>query len=55
VDRRLQQRPPKIYRGSRRRVRGIRLRGHQSWEIWLLIAWVLFLFLIVVPRLIKNG
>jgi hypothetical protein len=54
VDRRLQQGPPKIYRGSRRRVKRIKLKGNQTWELWVLIVWVLFLLLVVVPLLIKH-
>lgn len=35
------------FRGSRRRVRGIRLRNHWSREMWLLLAWAVLLLLFV--------
>jgi hypothetical protein len=49
------QRAGKVYRGSRRRLRQIRLRGNASVGLWLLIAWVLFLLLVVVPWMIRQG
>jgi hypothetical protein len=48
-------RPSKTYRGSRRRLRDIRLRGNGSVELWLLVAWVAFLLFIVVPWMIRQG
>ena len=47
--------PPKVYRGSQRRVRLVKIRGSQTWELWVLIAWVLFLLLSVIPALIRNS
>jgi len=47
-------RPPKLYRGSRRRVRRARLRGNGSGELWLIVAWVVFLLLIVIPWMIRH-
>ena len=44
----------KAYRGSLRRVRRIRLRTNGSWELWVLIAWVAFLLLIVVPWMARQ-
>jgi hypothetical protein len=43
------------YRGSRRRVRRVRLRGNGSLELWMLIAWVTFLLLVVVPWMIRQS
>ena len=31
------------FRGSRRRVKGIRLRGHWSREMWILLVWAALL------------
>jgi hypothetical protein len=49
------QRPGKAYRGSRRRLKHIRLRGNSSLELWLLVGWVTFLLLVVVPWMIRQG
>ncbi len=36
------------FRGSRRRVREIRIRNHWSREMWIVLAWgVVLLFLVV--------
>jgi hypothetical protein len=48
-------RPAKWYRGSRRRIRRVRLRGNGSLELWLLIVWVMFLLLVVVPWMIRQS
>jgi hypothetical protein len=48
-------RPAKTYRGSRRRVRNIRPRGNASAELWLLVGWVAFLLMVVVPWMIRQG
>jgi hypothetical protein len=45
----------KWYRGSRPRLRRIRLRGNWSVEFWLLAAWVAFLLLVVVPWMMEHG
>ena len=47
-------RPAKAYRGSRRRVRRIKWRGNDSWELWVLILWVAFLLLVVVPWMMSQ-
>lgn len=47
-------RPPKTYRGSLRRLRRIKVRGHGSWELWILAAWVAFLLIVVIPWLIRH-
>jgi hypothetical protein len=44
-----------VYRGSRRRFRQIRLRDNSSAELWLIVAWVGFLLLVVVPWMIRQG
>jgi hypothetical protein len=48
-------RPAKTYRGSRQRLRSIRLRGNASAELWLFVGWVAFLLLVVVPWMIRQG
>src|SRR4029077_9700133 len=55
ADRGMQNRPPKIYRGNRKRVTRIKLHGNQTWELWVLIAWALFLIVVVIPLLIRNS
>jgi hypothetical protein len=48
-------RPAKTYRGSKRRVRRIRMRGNGSWEMWIFVVWVAFLLFVVVPWMIRNS
>jgi hypothetical protein len=48
-------RPAKTYRGSVRRLRRIRFRDNGAWELWLLLAWVAFLLLVLLPRMIRHG
>jgi hypothetical protein len=48
-------RPGKSYRGSRRRLRQIKVRGSGSAELWVLVAWVAFLLFVVVPWMIRQG
>ena len=48
-------RPGRWYRGSRQRLRRIRLRDNWSLELWLLIAWVAFLLFVVVPWMVRQG
>jgi hypothetical protein len=38
---------PLRFRGSRRRVRLIRLRNHWSREMWIFLAWAALLLLLV--------
>ena len=49
------QRPPMVYRGSRRRLKRLRWRGNFSFEMWLVLAWVLFLLFVVIPWMIRQG
>jgi hypothetical protein len=48
-------RPPKVYRGSRRRLRELKLRGNGSAELWLLAGWVAFLIFVVLPWIARHG
>jgi hypothetical protein len=48
-------RPPKVYRGSRRRLKQLKLQGNASLELWLLVGWVVFLLLVVLPWMIRQG
>jgi hypothetical protein len=48
-------RPAKSYRGSRRRLRELKLRGNGSAELWLILAWVAFVLLVILPRVIRQG
>jgi len=48
-------RPAKAYRGSRRRLRRIRLRDNGSWELWALAAWLTFLVLVFVPWMLRHA
>lgn len=48
-------RPIKMYRGSRQRLRRIRLRGNGSLELWLLVLWVAFVLLVVVPWMLRQS
>jgi hypothetical protein len=44
----------KRYRGSAYRVKRIRVRGNFSWEMWILLAWVFFLLLVVLPWMARQ-
>jgi hypothetical protein len=48
-------RPAKVYRGSRRRLKELKLRGNSSAELWLLIGWVAFLLFVVLPWMIRQS
>jgi hypothetical protein len=48
-------RPPKTYRGSHKRVRRIKMRDSGSWELWVLIGWLAFLVLVVLPWMIRHS
>jgi hypothetical protein len=48
-------RPGKSYRGSMKRLKRITMRGNLSWEFWLLLAWVAFLLLVVMPWMIRQA
>jgi hypothetical protein len=43
------------YRGSRRRIKRIKIRGNGSFELWLLVGWVAFLVLIVLPWMMRHS
>jgi hypothetical protein len=47
-------RPSKSYRGSPRRVRRLTFKSNWSMEVWLLIAWVIFLLFVVVPWMLRH-
>jgi hypothetical protein len=42
------------YRGSRKRIRRIRMQDHWSVELWLFVIFVLLALFIVVPWLIRH-
>jgi hypothetical protein len=48
-------RAPKVYRGSKKRLRSIRLRGSGSLALWVFIVMVLFSLFIVLPWLIVHA
>ena len=48
-------RPPKVFRGSPKRIRAIRWQGNGSPGLWLMLVWVLFLLLVVVPWMVRHG
>jgi len=48
-------RPPRTYRGSRRRLRRIKLRDNGSWELWALVAWLTVLMLVVASWALRQG
>lgn len=45
----------KTYRGSRKRVRRITLRGNWSYEVWIFVIVILIALFVVAPRLIKRA
>jgi hypothetical protein len=45
----------KRYRGSRRRLKRLTIRGNSSWEFWLLLGWIAFLLLVVMPWMIQQS
>jgi hypothetical protein len=47
-------RPPRVYRGSRRRVRKLTLRGNWSAGPWVLLAILVFVLLVVIPWISRN-
>jgi hypothetical protein len=49
------RRQPKVFRGSARRIRRIRMRGNNSLQFWLLVAWFAFLILVVIPWMIRHS
>jgi hypothetical protein len=47
-------RPPKTYRGSRKRLRQIGLRGNWSVEFWLFVVFLILALFVAVPWLIRQ-
>jgi len=49
-------RPGREYRGSRKRVRRIKVRDNWHWpvELWFVVAVVLFTLFVVVPWLVRH-
>jgi hypothetical protein len=45
----------KVYRGSKRRVQRIRLRGNGSLALWVFVAIVLFSLFVMLPWLIEHA
>jgi hypothetical protein len=45
----------KRYRGSRRRIKRLTIRGNSSWEFWVLLGWIAFLLLVVMPWMIRQS
>jgi hypothetical protein len=45
----------KRYRGSRRRLKRLTIRGNSSWEFWVLLGWIAFLLLAVIPWMIRQS
>jgi hypothetical protein len=45
----------KRFRGSRQRLKRTTLRGNTSWQFWLLLVWVGFLLLVVVPWMMRHA
>jgi len=33
----------------------MKIRDRQSWELWLLMAWVAFLLLVVIPWMVRHS
>jgi hypothetical protein len=48
-------RPPKIYRGSKRRVKRIKLGRNTSAKLWLLAGWLALLVFGLIPWLIRHS
>jgi hypothetical protein len=57
VDARSMARIPfaKRFRGSRRRARRITINGSVTWELWVVVAWILFLLIVVVPLILERS
>lgn len=47
-------RPPKVYRGSRSRLKKIRLRKNWSVQIWIILGVILLVLFVWIPLLIRN-
>ena len=46
--------PAKVFRGSRRRVRAIRVRGNGSPALWCFLLWIAVVLLVIVPRVLES-
>lgn len=46
---------PKVYRGSKKRLRGIRMRGNGSLALWVFLAIVLFVLCVALPWIILHA
>jgi hypothetical protein len=44
----------KVYRGSRRRLRRIKWRENMSVELWIFVAFVVFLLIFGIPWLVEH-
>jgi hypothetical protein len=47
--------PPKVYRGSRRRLKRLRARDNWSTEMWVLLIWLAFLLSVVIPWMVSRA
>jgi hypothetical protein len=50
----LRPRSAKVYRGSRKRLRRLRLSGNWSVELWIFLAVMLFTLFVVVPWIVRH-
>jgi hypothetical protein len=48
-------RSPLTFRGSRRRLKRIKMRQNSPLELWLLVGWVTFLLLFVLPWMVRHS
>jgi hypothetical protein len=48
-------RQPMTFHGSRRRMRQITIKGNSSLELWLLVVWVVFLLIVVLPWMVRHS
>jgi hypothetical protein len=46
--------PAKAYRGSKKRLRRIRMRGNSSLAFWMFVAAVLFSMCVALPWIIRH-
>jgi hypothetical protein len=43
------------FRGSRRRLKQITMKGNSSLELWLLVGWVVFLLVVGLPWMMRHS
>jgi hypothetical protein len=43
------------FRGSQRRLKHITMKGNSSLELWLLVVWVAFLLVVVLPWMVRHS